>query len=81
MIEYAELFKGIIPLEVLAKFPLRFLHVLRDIRVKQREEMNKRISEGGSTSAPQKNSINVSNPLARLAADPTAIEDLIEELS
>jgi len=62
--------------------PLRFLHVLRDLRVKQKEEQAKRMS--GGTSPSTQNSLNVNNPLAPSnplikGFDPSALEEFIDE--
>lgn len=77
MLDYAELFKGVIPLEILGRYPLRFVHVLRDIRLKQREEKAKMMNGNGrvTPTAPSSGSMNA------LGIPSTALEDLIEELS
>jgi hypothetical protein len=69
------LFKNIIPIEILAKMPLRFLHILRDIRLKQIEEKNNRIAQ----QLPQ----NRTNPTGRVAGgiSADALEEMFEELS
>ena len=75
MIEYGELFKNVIPLEILGRFPLRFVHVLRDIRVKQKEEMARRMNSGRSAAVP--NSVNSTTPIQNF--DMSAMEEFIEE--
>jgi hypothetical protein len=61
---------------VLAKMPLRFLHVLRDIRLKQIEEKNKRLSQQQAT-VP--NTLQPTAPIGGLSSD--VLEELVEELT
>lgn len=61
---------------MLAKMPLRFLHVLRDIRLKQIEEKNKRLSQQQAT-AP--NALQPTAPIGGLSSD--VLEELVEELT
>lgn len=70
----ATLFKNTIPLETLFQFPKSFVHRLRDIKIKQLEEQNRRQQDNMN----QLNNQPVpSNPLM----DTTAFEDFIDELS
>jgi hypothetical protein len=58
--------------------PLRFLHVLRDIRLKQIEEKNKRLSQQHQqATAPVNPGVPVGGP--GISAD--VLEELAEELS
>ena len=41
MINYAQLLKNIIPIDVLMKMPLSFVHRLRDLRIEQLEAQRK----------------------------------------
>jgi hypothetical protein len=66
------LFKNIIPIEILAKMPLRFLHILRDIRLKQIREKNERLSQQAASNAR-----NSSRLPGGISAD--ELEELIEE--
>jgi hypothetical protein len=69
------MFKGIIPFEMLAKFPLRFVHVLRDLRLKQKEERNKQMSERNNSLTQNNNGSN------SIGFNPAAIEEFIESIT
>lgn len=68
------MFKNIISVDTLAKMPLRFLHILRDIRLKQIREKNERLSQQVASKGPAQNSSRSTGGIS--AAD---LEELIEE--
>lgn len=72
MIEIGLLFKNIIPMEMLARMPLPFVHRLRDIRKKQLE-LSRADMEGSSRTPPQ--------PSGPPIMDDPMMDDLIDELS
>lgn len=62
------MFNKIIPFDILVQLPRPFVHRLRDIRMKQLEEMNKQQqTQSGKNIIPPMNE--------------TAIDDLIDELT
>lgn len=77
LIEYGELFKNIIPLEIIGRFPLRLVHILREIRMKEREEMNKRMSARTNPGTPS--SINPTAPIGGF--DTSALEEYLDEIT
>jgi len=60
---------------MLAKFPLRFVHVLRDLRLKQKEELNKQMSERNNSLTHNNNGSN------SIGFNPAAIEEFIESIT
>ena len=81
------MFNKIIPFEVLAQLPRPFVHRLRDIRLKQLEEVNNQqvsqMNQMQNQSTPGRR--NMVQPQTR-GIDPamfngTAIDDLIDELT
>lgn len=73
MIDIATLFKNIIPLETLFKFPKSFVHRLRDIKIEQLQAQQRE----AQLNMPKDGKLPITNPLV----NGTAIEDLIDELS
>lgn len=62
------MFNKIIPFDILVQLPRPFVHRLRDIRMKQLEEMNKQQQTQSGK--------NIISPM-----NETAIDDLIDELT
>jgi hypothetical protein len=77
LIEYGELFKNVIPLEMLGRFPLRLVHILREIRIKQKEEMSRRMNARANPGTPS--SVNPTAPIGGI--DSSALEEYLDELT
>lgn len=73
-----QLFKHIIPMDILLQLPLQQLHIMRDIRIKQLEEQQREMANTTRGSAPPASA----GGMPRTPQIPsTAVEDLITELS
>lgn len=74
------LFKGYISIETLGQMPLPFVHILRDLRIKQLEAKRRQNEIMANQMQSQQNSLKnpgQSNPGFNL--DESAIEEMIED--
>lgn len=80
----AQLFKGLLSIDLLAEMPLPFVHILRDQRIKQLEA-KKRQSEimASKMSNPSNFTNNNAAPQSAGAGglDESAVEELVEGLT
>lgn len=83
IIEMATLMKGLLPIELLAEMPLPFVHILRDVRIKQLEA-KKRQSEIMASKLPNPANARSTTPAQQAGVDgldESAIEELVEGLT
>jgi len=80
MLQMAQLFKNVIPLETLLNMPLRMVHVLREIRIEQLEKDKRDADQQQrAQAAGQQGSNNQFSGNSGL--DLAAMEEFIEEHS
>ena len=81
MIELGELFNRIIPLDMLLRYPRKYVIRLRDLRRLQKQrQMEQHQSQMAATNfAPQNHAASIRN--AQQVLNSSAIDDLVDELS
>jgi hypothetical protein len=75
----SQLFKHVIPFEILAQMPLSFVHRLRDILRKDKEDQAKQYQQMSVPTNGQNAGLQRRPQISSFP--PSAIEDLLDELS
>lgn len=77
--EIATLMKGLISIETLGQMPLPFVHILRDMRLKQLEA--KKQYQEQQMATQQQRTPNTKQPQQSPMFDESAVQELVDELT